>query len=191
MQMAATDGIVGSPGLGRIPFAHNAAILPGVSMPSRVVRSMHRIARSSAHSLEAFLIERLASDAARSSAPTWSTLRTPRMSDPRCESDRAVATDQIVEGRLLRSRSGAMVGALAVSTLATGLTQIAVPLELRQLHATPTQTGVVLAMFGFGFFLFEAVWGALADRFGYAAPLILSQVLYAVALFFLARAGSL
>ena len=84
-----------------------------------------------------------------------------------------------------------MVGALAVSTLATGLTQIADPLELRQLHATPTETGVVLAMFGFGFFLFEAVWGALADRFGYGAPLIVSQVLYAVALFFLARAGSL
>ena len=84
-----------------------------------------------------------------------------------------------------------MVGALAVSTLATGLTQIAVPLELRQLHATPTETGVVLAMFGFGFFLFEAVWGALADRFGYGGPLIVSQVLYAVALFFLARSGSL
>jgi MFS family permease len=83
-----------------------------------------------------------------------------------------------------------MVGALAVSTLATGLTQIAIPLELRQLHATPTETGVVLAMFGLGFLLFEAVWGALADRIGYGAPLIASQVLYAVSLFFLARAGS-
>src|SRR4029077_2080008 len=96
MQMAATDGIVGSPGFGRIPFAHKAAILPGVSLPSRVVRSMHRIARSSAHSLEAFLIERLASEAARSSAPTWSTLRTPRMSEPRWERESAVATVPIL-----------------------------------------------------------------------------------------------
>ena len=93
-------------------------------------------------------------------------------------------------GRLLRSRSGALVGALAVSTLATGLTQIAVPLEMRQLHATPAQTGVVLAMFGFGFLLFEVVWGALADRFGYAIPLITSQVLYAGALVLLARANT-
>jgi MFS family permease len=45
-------------------------------------------------------------------------------------------------------------------------------------------------MFGLGFLLFEAVWGALADRVGYGAPLIASQVLYAVGLFFLARAGS-
>src|SRR5256885_12944922 len=98
MQMAATDGIVGSPGFGRIPFAHSAAILPGVSMPSSVVRSMHRIARSSAHSFESFLIERLASEAARSSAPTWSTLRTPRMSEPRWERESAVATEPIVGG---------------------------------------------------------------------------------------------
>src|SRR6266487_1530906 len=98
MQMAATDGMVGSPGLGRIPFAHNAAILPGVSMPSRVVRSMHRIARSSAHSLDDFLIERLAREAARSSAPTWSTLRTPRMSEPRWVSERAVAMGGLCDG---------------------------------------------------------------------------------------------
>src|SRR5579859_1143551 len=98
--MAATDGIEGSPGLGRTPFAHRAVILPGVSEPSSVVRSMHRIARSSAQSFDAFLIDRLASDAARSSAPTWSTLRTPRISDPRCERDSAVATEPIVDGRL-------------------------------------------------------------------------------------------
>ena len=81
--MAATDGIEASPGLGRMPFAHRAVILPGVSEPSSVVRSIHRIARSSAHSFEDFLIDRFARAAARSSAPTWSTLRTPRMSDPR------------------------------------------------------------------------------------------------------------
>jgi len=90
----------------------------------------------------------------------------------------------------LRSRSGALVGALAVSTLATGVVQIAVPLEMRQLHATPTQTGVALAMFGFGMFAFEWVWGALADRFGYKVPLIASGVLYGIAIVILARAGS-
>jgi len=57
-----------------------------------VVRSMQRMARSSAQSFDDFLIERFASEAARSSAPTSSTLRTPRMSDPRWDRDRAVAT---------------------------------------------------------------------------------------------------
>src|SRR5467141_3409721 len=91
MQIVATEGIEASPGLGRMPLAQRAATLPGVSEPSSVVRSMHRMARSSAHSFDDFLIERLANDAARSSAPTSSTLRTPRMSDPRWERDRAVA----------------------------------------------------------------------------------------------------
>src|SRR5947209_20225566 len=98
MQRAATDGIDASPGCGRMPLAHRAVILPGVSEPSRVVRSMQRIARSRAQSLEDFLIERLASEAARSSAPTWSTLRTPRMSEPRWERESAVATEPIVGG---------------------------------------------------------------------------------------------
>ena len=89
---------------------------------------------------------------------------------------------------MIRSRSGALVAAFSVSTFATGVTQIAIPLELRQLHATPTETGIALSMFGLGMFLFEWVWGAVADRFGYRLPLIGSQVLYAVALFFLARA---
>src|SRR5229473_2119573 len=105
MQIAATEGMLGSPGLGRMPLAQRAATLPGVSEPSSVVRSMHRMARLSAHSFDDFLIERLASDAARSSAPTSSTLRTPRMSEPRCESERAVATYHIVgrasDGRTL------------------------------------------------------------------------------------------
>src|SRR6184192_4390843 len=95
---AATEGIVRSPGLGRIALAHMAATLPGVSAPSSVVRSMHRTARSSAHSLEDFLIERLASDAARSSAPTSSTLRTPRISEPRWVSDSAVAMRRLCDG---------------------------------------------------------------------------------------------
>ena len=45
-------------------------------------------------------------------------------------------------------------------------------------------------MFGFGMFLFEWVWGALADRIGYRIPMIASQLLYAVAVVVLARAGS-
>src|SRR5713226_9377838 len=90
MQIAATEGMLGSPGLGRMPLAQRAATLPGVSLPSSVVRSMHRMARSSAHSFDAFLIERLASAAARSSAPTSSTLRTPRISEPRWDKESAV-----------------------------------------------------------------------------------------------------
>jgi MFS family permease len=46
-------------------------------------------------------------------------------------------------------------------------------------------------MFGLGMVLFELVWGAVADRVGYRIPLIGSQVLYSVALLFLAGAGSL
>src|SRR4029077_1267538 len=90
--MAATDGIEASPGFGRIALAQRAATLPGVSEPSRVVRSIQRMARSRAHSFDDFLIERLAREAARSSAPTSSTLRTPRIKEPRWESERAVAT---------------------------------------------------------------------------------------------------
>ena len=68
---------------------------------------------------------------------------------------------------ILRSRSGALLGALSVSTLATGVTFIAVPLELRSLHASSSEIGITLAMFGLGTFLFEWVWRAIADRVGY------------------------
>jgi MFS family permease len=91
---------------------------------------------------------------------------------------------------LIRSRSGALVAVLFVSTLATGVLQIAVPLELRQLRASPGQIGIALSMFGLGMFLFEWVWGVLADRIGYQIPLIASQLLYAAGIFFLARADS-
>ncbi len=80
------------------------------------------------------------------------------------------------------------MAAFSVSTLATGVTAIAIPLELRQLHATPTETGLALSAFGLGMTLFEGVWGALADRVGYRVPLIASQVLYAGALLLLAHA---
>src|SRR5438093_1432485 len=104
---AATDGMVASPAFGRIALAHIAATLPGVSAPSSVVRSMHRTARSSAHSFDDFLIERLASAAARSSAPTSSTLRTPRIREPRWVSERAVAMLGLCDGM---KRTNLLVG---------------------------------------------------------------------------------
>ena len=82
------------------------------------------------------------------------------------------------------------MGALFPATLATGFTLIAIPLELRQLHASPGEIGITLAMFGLGMFLFEWVWGVLADRFGYRVPLIVSQALYAAGILMLARADS-
>src|SRR3989442_13795843 len=73
MQTAATEGTAAPSGSGRTAFEHMPTILPTVSEPSRVVRSVHRIARSSAHSLASRLIDRVASEAARSSKPTAST----------------------------------------------------------------------------------------------------------------------
>ena len=71
-QTAATEGMFASPGSGRIAFEQSAATLPGVSEPSSVVRSMQRIASSSAKTFASFLIERFASDAERSSSATAS-----------------------------------------------------------------------------------------------------------------------
>jgi MFS transporter, DHA1 family, multidrug resistance protein len=89
---------------------------------------------------------------------------------------------------LIRSRSGALIAGLAFSTIATGVLLISVPLELRQMHATPEETGVTLSMFGFGMFAFEWVWGLIADRRGYRSPLIVSLVLYAACIVLLAAA---
>ena len=91
---------------------------------------------------------------------------------------------------LVRSRSGAVLGALSVSTVATGVMFIAVPLELRSLHAAPREIGITLAMFGLGTFLFEWVWGVIADRVGYQWPLIVSMVLFAGGVFLLARSNT-
>src|ERR1700704_6558800 len=91
---------------------------------------------------------------------------------------------------LIRSRSGGLVAAMTFSTLAAGLLQICLPLELRQLRASPNQIGLTLAMFGFGMFAFEWLWGILADRFGYGGPLVVSQLLYALCIVLLARADS-
>src|SRR5213080_4319250 len=124
---AATDGMVASPAFGRIALAYIAATLPGVSAPSSVVRSMHRTARSSAHSFDDFLIERLASAAARSSAPTSSTLRTPRISEPRWVSERAVAMLGLCDGMKRTS----LIAGIAASFLvaACGPKQAAVPVR--------------------------------------------------------------
>jgi MFS family permease len=92
---------------------------------------------------------------------------------------------------LIRSRSGALIAAMTFSTLATGVLQICLPLELHQLHATPNEIGLTLSMFGFGMFAFEWVWGILADRVGYRAPLIVSQLLYGVCIVVLARVDSI
>ena len=91
---------------------------------------------------------------------------------------------------LIRSRSGGLIAALTFSTLAAGLLQICLPLELRQLRASPNQIGLTLAMFGFGMFAFEWLWGVLADRYGYGGPLVVSQLLYAGCIVLLARADS-
>jgi predicted MFS family arabinose efflux permease len=89
--------------------------------------------------------------------------------------------------QLLRSRSGALLGALMISSIATGVMFIAIPLELRSLHASPRDIGITLSMFGLGTFLFEWVWGLIADRAGYAAPLIVSELLYAAGVFWISR----
>ena len=91
---------------------------------------------------------------------------------------------------LIRSRSGALVAVLTFSTVAAGLLQICLPLELRQLRASPNEIGLTLAMFGFGMFAFEWLWGVLADRFGYGGPLVVSQLLYAACIVLLARADA-
>src|SRR3954471_5783787 len=59
-----------------MPFTQSARTLPGVSLSSSVVRSIIRIARSSAHSFDAFLIDRFFSESTRASTPTWSTVDT-------------------------------------------------------------------------------------------------------------------
>jgi DHA1 family multidrug resistance protein-like MFS transporter len=92
---------------------------------------------------------------------------------------------------LIRSKSGALIAAMTFANLATGLLQICMPLELRQLRASPNEIGLALSMFGFGMFAFEWLWGILADRAGFRAPLVVSQVLYAVCILLLSRVDSI
>jgi MFS family permease len=88
---------------------------------------------------------------------------------------------------LLRSRSAALIVALFIASIATGVILISVPLKLAQLKATPNEIGLTLAMFGLGMFIFEALWGLVADRFGYRAPMIVSAILYSICIVLLAR----
>ena len=71
-QTAATGGTPASCGSGRRALAHSPRTLPGVSAPSSVVRSVIRMAASSAHSLASRLIDLVASAAARCCTPTVS-----------------------------------------------------------------------------------------------------------------------
>jgi MFS family permease len=98
----------------------------------------------------------------------------------------SIAADPPTES-LLRSRSAALIVALFIASIATGVILIAVPLKLAQLKATPNEIGLTLAMFGLGMFIFEALWGLVADRFGYRAPMIVSAILYSVCIVLLAR----
>lgn len=84
-----------------------------------------------------------------------------------------------------------MIAGLTFATLATGLLQICLPLELRQLRASPNEIGLALSMYGFGMFAFEWLWGVLADRTGYRAPLVVSQLLYAASIALLSRVDSI
>src|SRR3954447_24669802 len=62
-----------SVGSGTSALAARPRTLPGVSAPSRVVRSIIEMALSIAQALLVVLIERVPSAAARASQPTWST----------------------------------------------------------------------------------------------------------------------
>src|SRR5258708_14927545 len=66
-----------------------------------------------------------------------------------------------------------------------------VVLEPRQVRARPNEIGVALSMYGFGMFAFEWLWGVLADRAGYRAPLVVSQLLYAACIVLLSRVDSI
>ena len=87
MQIAATLGMLGSAGSGCMPLAHRARTLPSVSLPSSVVRSIIRIARSSAHSFDAFLIDHAACERKASATGMWFVVRYP---------DRPVLLDPLI-----------------------------------------------------------------------------------------------
>ena len=100
MHSAATCGVSGFSGSGRRALAASVRTLPGVSEPSRVVRSTIEMARSIAASLAAFLIERVARPAARCSTPTGSTPGRP------CRNRRSDASS-VATSRRCGGRAGA------------------------------------------------------------------------------------
>src|SRR2546423_7675132 len=73
MHTAATGGISGS-ALGRRAFWQSDATLPGVSLPSSVVRSTIETAVFRPQTFDPFLMLRVVNFATRSSIPTWSTV---------------------------------------------------------------------------------------------------------------------
>src|SRR3954469_13531772 len=77
MQTAATGGQGGSAGSGRRALAESARTLPGVSAPSKVVRSTIRMARSIAWALAVVFTDRVPSVAVLASTPTLSTPGSP------------------------------------------------------------------------------------------------------------------
>src|SRR3954454_17129182 len=92
--MAATCGQEGSAGLGRRALADSARTLPGVSAPSRVVRSTIRMARSIAAAFAVVFTDRVPSAAARASTPTLSTPGRP------CRKDRRLKAEPDTSGSL-------------------------------------------------------------------------------------------
>ena len=96
-QTAATGGTLGSLGSGRIALAQSERTLPCVSAPSSVVRSTMRIAVSSAQALLVVLMLRVASPAARASAPTWSTPGRP------CRKRRSDASSRVTSRSVIAS----------------------------------------------------------------------------------------
>src|SRR6476469_10793817 len=91
-----------SVGSGTSALAARPRTLPGVSAPSRVVRSIIEMAVSMAHALLVVLIERVPRAAARASQPTWSTPGRP--------------CSQLVRARLVRRETPRRSRALAVAS---------------------------------------------------------------------------
>src|SRR4051794_31416987 len=110
MQTAATGGQPRSPGSGCLAFAASDRTLPGVSAPSRVVRSTIEIAVSMAHALAVVLIDRVPSIAARDSAPTWSTPGSPCRNARNAASERVTSRYGPVRTVSARASSGSASG---------------------------------------------------------------------------------
>src|SRR4026207_83785 len=98
MHTAATGGTSGS-SLGWRAFWQRERTLPGVSFPSRVVRSTMETAVVRPHNFDFFLMLRVANFATLSSTPTWSTepvSSSSRLTAERGACVRVVGADDIV-----------------------------------------------------------------------------------------------
>jgi MFS family permease len=92
---------------------------------------------------------------------------------------------------VLRGRPGAVIGTLGFSGIGNGLLTVSLPLYLAAVHASPGEIGATLSMFGVGMFVFEFLWGWLADRYGVPIPLIASRFLFALAMLGFAFANNI